>query len=221
MMSWQNVDLFGLESTWFSEELRTVIVPLFERGDEKLAKWEEGRRESLDKMLLEANHDEAERQNAQALADLEDMHNIQRGQVLGAAALHYLYSTLKTRLKELGRYFDQTHPRAQRGYAGKSELDRLRNEFGERFTIDFTKSPHFLSISELALARNAGIHLSVETMTEYIEKVKAPRFWDGGEFRVRREPFVEVLSEAERFFGWVVESLIPIRKAAAGARQAV
>jgi hypothetical protein len=217
-MGWKDVDFFELEATWFSEELHKVILPLFEEGDERLARWEEERKELLNRTLLEAKDDEAEMQTAHALADLEDSHITQRGQVLGAAALHYLYATLKTRLKELERYFDKTHPGAPVRYKGKSELERLRNEYAQRLAVDFEKSPLFQSIVELALARNAGIHLSVETMTEYVEKVKSPRFCKGREFYVGREGFLEIFSETDRFFRWVVESLIPIRRAAAGAK---
>jgi hypothetical protein len=218
-MAWENVDFFELEARWFSDELHNVILPLSEQGYERLEKWGEERGESLKKGLLEAKDDEAEIQTANALADLEEMHNMQRGQVLGAAALHYLYSTLKTRLKELGRYFDKTHPRAPKGYNGKSELDRLSNEYSQRLGVDFQKSPLFDRIKELALARNAGIHLGHETMNEYAEKVETPRFCKDGEFYVKREGFLEILTETDHFFGWVVESLIPIRKAAANAKQ--
>lgn len=218
-MGWENIDFFELEALSFSEELHKVVVPLFEQGDEMLARWERESRELLKKMLHEAKGDEGEVQTAHALADLEDLHNTQRGQILGAAALHYLFSTLKTRLKELMRYFNQTHPRAPKGYEGKSELDRLRNEYAQRLAIDFENSPLFVSITELALARNAGIHLGVETMAEYAEKVKSPRFCKGGEFYVERQAFLEILGETERFFEWVVETLIPIRKAATGAKK--
>ena len=214
-MSWQNVDLFELEATWFSEELHKVIRPLFEQGHEMLAKWDEDRKKSLREDLINAGDDESERQTASWLADLEDEHNRQRGQVLGAAALHYVYSTLKTRLRELARYFDKTHPRSPKGYQGKSDLDRMRNEYIQRFAVDFENSPFFEHITELALARNAGVHLGVDTMEEYIEKVERPRFCDGEEFYVSRAAFLEVLSEADQFFNWVVQALLPIRRAAA------
>jgi hypothetical protein len=194
-------------------------LPLFEQGDSRLAKWHLERSDVLKKRLVEAKDDDDEIQTAHALSDLEDSHNAQRAQVLGAAALHYVYSTLKTRLKELVRYFNQTHPRAPEGYKGKSQLERLSNEYAQWLAVGFEKSPLFQSITELALARNAGIHLGGETMTEYVEKVKAPRFCKGGEFYVGREAFLEILSETDRFFGWVVESLVSIRQAAGGAKE--
>lgn len=218
-MSWQNIDLFELEATWFSEELHKVILILFEQATENLSRWEEERRALLKKMLLEAKDDVAEQQTAHALADLEYGHNMQRDQVLGAAALHYLYSALKGRLKELRRYFDRSHPRAPEGYRGKSEFDRLRNEYSERFGIKFEKSHRFDNITELVLARNAGIHLGVDTMTEYRGRVKSPRFCKGDEFQVPRQAFLEILNETDNFFAWVVDSLIPIRREAVSVKE--
>ena len=87
--------------------------------------------------------------------------------------------------------------------------------------VDFAKSPIFERVTELALARNAGIHLGLETMNEYEKKVKSPRFCKNGEFYVAREAILEILSETDHFFGWVVESLVPIRKAAAGKQKAI
>lgn len=209
-MGWQEIDLFGMEASSFSEELHAVIVPLFDEGSKRITAWEQESQELLTKMLDSAKGEESQQDYAHNLADLEKSRNEQRGQVLGAAGLHYLYSTLKSRLKELARYFDQSHPRSVQPYEGKSELDRLRAEFGQRFSIDFEESSLFASIRELALARNAGIH--PESLGEYITKVTPPRFYKGGEFYVDRADFMQILDETEKFFDWVVNKMLPLRK---------
>ena len=207
-MSWQDIDLFEMEASWFSEELHAVVVPLFQEGSKKLAEWEKERRRSLDKVLSEAK-DELEQNDAHDIADLEEWRNRQRSQVLGAAVLHHLFSTLKSALKELARYLDKTHPKSA-PYKGKSGLDRLKDEFLQRFGVDFDKSGFFDTIRELALARNAGIH--TQSLSEYQAQVKSPRFCRDGEFNVELRPFMEVLDETERFFGWVANEMRPLRK---------
>lgn len=209
-MGWRDIDLFEMESSGFSEELHAVIVPLFEEGTKRLADWEKERQDTREKMISEAK-DEEQADYAHNLADLEGWRNEQRGQVLGAAGLHYLYSTLRSGLKQLAHYFDRTHPRSAKSYKGKSELDRLKEEFIQRFGIDFEKSALFLTVRELALARNAGIH--PESLREYTKKVALPRFCKGGEFRVEQKPFMEVLDETEKFFAWVLKEMLPLRKA--------
>lgn len=208
-MSWEAIDLFELEASWFSFELREVIVPLFDQTSKTLAKWEEERKGRLKEMLAGAKNDD-EVQYAREVANLEERHNVQRGRILGAAELHYLYSTLKERLKELTWWFHKTHPPASAGYQGKSELERLKQEYLGRFGLDLETSPLFGSIVELALARNAGIH--PDAMEEYIEKVESPRFSKGGEFFVEHDAFLEILDETEQFFEWVAQALVPLRK---------
>ncbi|SRR6266480_175755 len=209
-MGWRDIDLFEMESSGFSEELHAVIVPLFEEGARRLADWERERQETRKKMLSEAK-DEAQADYAHNVADYEGWRNEQRGQVLGAAGLHYLYSTLRSGLKELARYFDKTHPRSAEPYKGRSELDRLKEEFAQRFGIDFEKSTLFAAVRELALARNAGIH--PESLSEYKEKVRSPLFCKGGQFSVELKPLMEILNETDQFFGWVVKEMLPLRKA--------
>lgn len=138
-MGWQDIDLFEMESSGFSEELHAVIVPLFEEGTTRLADWEKERQATREKMISEAK-DEEQADYAHNVADLEGWRNEQRGQVLGVAGLHYLYSTLRSGLKQLARYFDTTHPRSTSPYSGKSELDRSKEEFAQRFGVDFEKS---------------------------------------------------------------------------------
>ncbi len=209
-MGWQDIDFFEMEPLWFSEELHSVIVPLFNEGSKRLAEWEKERKESVDKMMSEAKDDD-EQSVAHDLASYEEWRNKQRAQVLGAAGLHYLYSTLKSALKQSARYFDSSHPRSIIGYEGKSELDRLKEEFAQRFGINFEKSHLFSSIRELVLARNAGIH--DEAFGEYITNVTRPRFCKGGEFHVDRDGFTQILDETEKFFEWVVKEMLPLRKA--------
>jgi hypothetical protein len=209
-MGWQDIDLFEMESSGFSEELHAVIVPLFEEGTQRLADWEKDRQATREKMICEAK-DEEQADYAHNVADYEGWRNEQRGQVLGAAGLHYLYSTLRSGLKQLARYFDKTHLRSTKPYKGKSELDRLKEEFAQRFGVDFEKSTLFASVRELALARNAGIH--PESLSEYTQKVQSPRFCKGGEFNVEPKAFMDVLNETEQFFDWVVKQMLPLRKA--------
>lgn len=35
-MGWQEIDLFGMEASSFSEELHAVIVPLFDEGSKRI-----------------------------------------------------------------------------------------------------------------------------------------------------------------------------------------
>src|SRR5262249_46726804 len=127
---------------------------------------------------------------AEQLAEFERSRNEQRGQVLGAAALQYLFSTLKAHLNEVARhYFRDSHPRKSGRYSGNGELERLRNEFIERFKIDFASSALYARIEELALARNAGIHPET-ALGEYLSKVRSPRFYKDGEFFVESKPFL-------------------------------
>jgi hypothetical protein len=212
-MSWKDIDLFEIGLSSFSEELYEVIVPFYEQGSAKLQEWEQQRRELLDKMLNEAKDDEGEVQYANGLVGQIEWRNKQKGQILGAATLHFVYSTLKINLRQLARYFNETHPRTPESYKGKSELDRLREEFAQRFGIDFEKAPFFNSARELALARNAGIHSNIETLREYKRQVISPRFCNDGEFCVEREAFYEILGEMEKFFGWAANELLQIRKA--------
>jgi hypothetical protein len=209
-MGWKDIDLFEMEASSFSEQLHSVIVPLFEDGTVILQKWERERRESFEKMIAEAKGEEQGVDFAYNLADLEKWRNMQRSQVLGAAGLHYIYSALKSGLKDLARYFDKTHPRSPNGYKGESELDRLKEEFAQRLQVDFKKSTLFNAMRELALARNAGIHSDVR---DYTAKVASPRFYKGGEFHVDRDGFMWILGETEKFFSWVVEQMLPLRKA--------
>jgi hypothetical protein len=209
-MGWQDIDLFEMEASWFSQELHAVIVPLFEEGTKRLAEWEKERQESLGKMISEAK-DSVEESNAHNIAELEEWRIRQRGQILGAAGLHHLYSTLKSSLKELARYFNKSHPRSIQPYQGKSELDRLKEEFKQRFGVDFEKSDLLPAMRELALARNAGIH--PESVDEYRKNVKSPRFCKDGEFCVEHKSFMEVLDETEKFFDWVAKEMLPLRKA--------
>ena len=90
-------------------------------------------------------------------------------------------------------------------------MDRLKEEFAQRFGIDFEKSTLFAAVRELALARNAGIH--PESLSEYKEKVRSHRFCKGGQFNVELKPFMEILNETDQFFGWVVKEMLPLGKA--------
>lgn len=215
-MAWQDIDLFQLEASSFSLELYQVIVPLFEQGHAMLKAWEDERRASLQGMLDEAKGDDDEERFARGVADEEEWRNFQRSQVLGATGLHYLYSAFKDGLKNLCRYFDKSHARVPGGYKGKHQLEQLREEFLQRFGVDWRNLPHFDSIEELALARNAGIHMGADTLKEYISKIERPRFCKGGEFAVERQSYMEILDEIERFFASVVQELIPIRNLGEG-----
>jgi hypothetical protein len=97
-LDWKDIDLFEMEPSGFSEELHAVIVPLFEEGTKRLDDWEKERQGNREKMISEAK-DEEQIDFAHNLADLVGWRNEQRSKVLGAAGLHYLYSTLRSGLK--------------------------------------------------------------------------------------------------------------------------
>jgi len=65
-------------------------------------------------------------------------------------------------------------------YKGNGWLEKISNEYQQRFGIDFTKRPvRFARIQELVLPRNTGIHRLDVILETYLDKIKKPRFVDG------------------------------------------
>jgi hypothetical protein len=199
---------------WFRIEIDRVVRPFFKEGEDRIGDAANQIDLETNKLLTEAK-DEDEAVTAWQLRDYEQSFLEKRRDLLAAAVLHYVYESMKLRLREIARYFKTSHP-AKPPYNGKSELHRIKEEFSARFKVDFDKFPsNFEKIEELALARNAAIHESFE---EYRQTVVSPRFIKNGQFYVEEENLEELISDVDGFVQWVVDEMKPIRKSAAGAK---
>jgi len=103
----------------------------------------------------------------------------QRKQGVGALGLDWLMCSLQGALHSAKKYLNSTHA-PKPPYKGRGWLEKVSNEYQQRFGIDFTKGPiHFERIQELVLARNAGIHRDDGNLETYLEKIEKLRFVDG------------------------------------------
>lgn len=212
-MSWQSIDFFQLEPSWFAEEIHKVVPGFFADGQHSIELVHKEIEAEVQKVRAEAK-DEGEASYASDLRDHELSLLEKRKTLLGAAALHYMYESLKIKLAEIVRYFDSSHP-PNPPYNGKSELLRLKHEFLKRFALDFEAFPGgFWKIEELALARNGLIH---SDLGDYFEKIKKPRIIQrNGEFAADR--LDELIGDVVDFVSWTVQELQGIRKAHATSK---
>lgn len=215
-MSWQNIDFLAFEAVEFEMDVDAVIVRLLETTREKIAELWENRQEELGKQIAEAKT-EVDEATTWADRDYEEWMHIQRNQALGSLALDLLASRLKTSLRDATRFFSSSHP-AKNKYRGDGWLDKVRNEYKDRFNIDFEKLTAFASVRELVLARNAGIHReNGDIVSEYRKKVACPQFLNAdAQFSVELDEFKNFSAEIKRFVKSVVEELKKVKKQPGG-----
>jgi len=73
---------------------------------------------------------------------------------------------------------NSSHP-PQKSYENDGWLEKVSNEYQQRFAIDFSKGPvSFEPVQELVLARNAGVHRDDGNMSDYLRKIDKPTFVD-------------------------------------------
>jgi hypothetical protein len=200
-------DFFSLEPSWFAEEVHKV-VPGFLRDAQESVSQVETQIEAEVSRILSGAEGEEDVWFANNLRNHEMTILEKRKGLLGAAALNYLYGSLKLKLREIASYFDKSHPR-DKEYSGKSELERLTDEFRKRFNLDFETFPGgFSKVQELALARNALVH---DDFGDYLAKVPQPRIIQSdGQFPV--DLVEEIIGDTVQFVGWTVEELLKVRK---------
>jgi len=206
-MAWKNFDWLEAEKNIFASEVEEVILPLYRGAMERIAEWKKHSQAEYEAAVGQAKDDWA-LIDAQGNAAWQDTRYDEQEQAIGSLALHHLCTALKVALTDATRFFRQSHPRAAQGYSGKHWLARLRNEYRERFGIDFERAPVPIErIEELALARNAGLHWESDALREYEEKVSKPRFLKFEVVVVSQDKLDAAIADARAFLGWAVDQL--------------
>jgi hypothetical protein len=215
-MSWYDFDFLGSEAWEFSTDARDLVLEVFTLTTEKLdEQWKEF--EKLMGKRIAAATDEGDSGAAYQEMDWEEELQRQRKQAAGALELDWLMYSVKDTLNRAKRYFKESRP-PKPIYPGKSWIARIKSEYLHRFGIDLAKGPNFTRIEELILARNAGIHREGETLKEYLNLIKEPRFVDEAEqFYVTKDTLLATIGESEKFIEWVISELKRLRPTKAEA----
>lgn len=212
-MGWEHFNLNLMESTDFSITAQNVILRVFDIAISALDDEWERESESYEKAIAEGYKvDESEGDISLQERDwAEDLHR-QRKQGVGALALDWLMCSLQGAIHSAKKYLNSTHA-PKPPYKGDGWLEKVSNEYQQRFGIDFTKGPvRFERIQELVLARNAGIHRDDGILKTYLDKIEKPRFVDGEDrFFVTKDDLVSTVQECEQFLKWVVAEIEKLR----------
>jgi len=198
---WQDV----AAQAWDFHDIDSIASPLYLAASQKLDELE-GKFEQEAVARRRGAKTEDEHQMAHDDEDWEAALHLRRKQAIGALALNLLEESLKQRLIRAKGYFDKTHP-GRGPYKKKGGWpNSLKAEYEHRFRIDFNHSPvPFSRIEELALARNAGIHMDTH---DYVNEVQSPRFVnDDGEFSVDASNYESAVKDVKDFTRWVISEL--------------
>ena len=211
LMGWEHFNLNLTHSNDFSIDARNLILRVFDTATDALADEWKTESQAREKAIAEAYKvDEGEGGYLSQEYDWEkDMYR-QRNQGVGALALDWLTCSLQGALHSAKTYLDSTHP-PKPPYKGDGWLERVSNEYKERFGIDFRKGPvAFERIQELVLARNAGIHRDDGNLEKYLKTTADPRFIDSeseDRFFVTKDALVSTIQECEQFLKWIVSEI--------------
>lgn len=197
---------------WDFSDIDSVATTLFQAALQKQDELEREYAEARRKDYAAAKSEE-DRELLFHEDQWEEELNFRRRQALGVLPLHMLCVSVEGRLNRAKRYFDKTHP-ACPPHKGASWLYRLKDEYEERFGINFEESGLFNRIQDVVLARNAAIH-GAGAMDEYLKKIQDPRFvsqdpefsYLGDQFWVDPQKYAEAVKDAKSFMAWVVGAL--------------
>ncbi len=210
-MSW-GFDYFELEASDFAMDLDDLVVLLHGTAREGLKPLHNERvRQATEHLRSTGREEDADL--AFQVEGWEEERAAERERILGGLMIAYLVLTLLTKLSHLKGYFDKTHPPST-NYEGKSKLDKLVNEYRQRFGVDMEASPlAFTQIRELVLARNSVMHSDGWPDDEYKAQFPGQRFVDEmGKINLSEKQFAEAVEGLKEFVRWLVDQLIPLRK---------
>ncbi len=166
--------------------------------------------------------DEAEWQLQRDFGKLEKERARGREMLAGWFALVYLVSLLHLTLNILKRILDETHPPNAADYKGKSWLDRITDEYRQRFRINLESHANFPFLRQLVLARNAVEHDGGRATEEFM-KIANPLFVAKIERVVWLEKkeqdviifsnqlFKDSVKQLDEFMDWAIRELILVQ----------
>jgi len=206
-------DFLAYEASEFNSELDDVTAQIHEAATIRLQETYHELLSAADKCVREAEalDDHAEWDVARQLRQLEERRAIERERVVGWLALIFIVILLDLKLKKLKARLDMTHP-ARGPYRGKGWLDKLTDEYRERFGIDLrSNGTAFSFIEELVLARNSVVHNGGKPSKEYLREFTKPRLVDEqGAILFSNKHFKEAVQVLKDYVDWLVRELIYI-----------
>ena len=208
-------DLLAREYEEFERDIQDVagtfhevaIVGLYEVGAAEAAEVDEQRRTAETEMDIA----DAELEANFKLETAKD-----RERTVGWLALIYLVILVEQRVRKLKSRFDKSHPPKEK-YPGKSTLEKLVNEFRDRFRINLEAHAAFEDWSDLVLARNEVVHHSGRPRDKYRKHttrfIHTEQFMGGPEDLIvfSNSDFKESAEKMKGFVDWVVRQLIRVR----------
>lgn len=198
-------DIIDFETSYFWYEINEVVIRFFDVASVELDRLE---KKYWKHLVTVHGNDERGLEVARWQFETEKEHSLERRKALGSLALDYLASALKKKLHQLKRVGEPIVLK-EKTYPGKGWLQCVKNEYQQRFGIEFEKSPvPYSRIQEIVLARNAGVHRENRSaLTRYRSSVENPRFArsDGVfyKFVVTRDTFCSAVGDATTFVSWV------------------
>lgn len=117
---------------------------------------------------------------------------------LAAMTFALLWTVVKFYLESLKRLLGNRYP-SKSSPTGKSELDKLINEFHSRFGVRLNELTHFATVREVVLARNCTLHSSNGPSKDYKEQTTNRYVGQFGELNLTPELLETLIEELKQF----------------------
>lgn len=117
---------------------------------------------------------------------------------LAAMTFALLWRAVKSYLESVKRLLGNRYP-SQSKYEGKSDLDKLVNEFQSRFRVRLNELPCFATVREVVLARNCTLHPSNGTSEDYKKQTRNRCVGQFGELNLTPELMEMLVEELKQF----------------------